>query len=112
MEQMAVLAGELGHPELGDGIHACNTTDDALELLKQQELAEEILNLTAAHVKHWIECWGENRLSAEVVTFSTAHQILGSTENWQSGFFAWKAQSGEPGYVQCMNGNETGTRKG
>ncbi len=112
MEQMAVLAGELGHPELGDGIRACNTTDDALELLKQQELAEEILNLTAAHVKHWIECWGKNRLSAEVVTFSTAHQILGSTKNWQSGFFSWKAQRGEPGYVQCMNGNETGTRKG
>ena len=96
MEQMAVLAGELGHPELGAEIRACNTTDDALELLKQQGLAEEILKLTAARVKYWIECWGENRLSAEVVTFSTAHQILGATDNWQNGFDMWRQQEQKP----------------
>ena len=93
MEQMAVLTEELGHPEMQEQIRACNTTDDALALLKKQGLAKPLLNRTAFYVKRWIETWSGGRITAEAVTFSTAHQLLGATENWQSAFDAWKETS-------------------
>ena len=93
MEQMAVLTKKLGHPELQEPIQACNTTDDALALLKEHGLAKPLLSLTAAYVKRWIETWSGGRIAAEAVTFSTAHQILGSTENWQKAFEAWQETS-------------------
>ncbi len=95
MEQMAVLAQELGHPEMQEQILACNTTDDALALLKEQGLAKTLLNRTAFYVKRWMEAWSGGRITAEAVTFSTAHQLLGATENWQSAFDAWKEISGQ-----------------
>ena len=94
MEQMAVLAGELGYPELKPQLLSCNTTDDALELLKEYGIAEVILCRTAEHTKQWIETWSEGRLTAQVVTFSTAHQILGATKTWQDLLIRWKAEQG------------------
>ncbi len=90
MEQMAVLAKELGYPKLQESILACNTTDDALTLLKEYGLAKSLLLRTAYYVKYWIETWSGGQITAEAVTFSTAHQILGATKNWQSAFDAWK----------------------
>lgn len=95
MEQMAVLTKELGHPELQESIWACNTTDDALALLKEQGLAKPLLCRTAEYVKHWIGAWSGGQIVAEAVTFSTAHQMLGATENWQKAFYAWKETSGQ-----------------
>ena len=94
MEQMAVLTKELGHPKLQEQIRACNTTDDALALLKEQELAKPLLDRTALCVKHWMETWSGGQIAVEVVTFSTAHQLLGATENWQKAFDAWLETSG------------------
>lgn len=95
MEQMAVLTKELGHPELQERVRACNTTDDALALLKEQGLAKPLLCRTARYVKNWIETWSGGRITAEAVTFSTAHQLLGATENWQKLFDAWQETSGQ-----------------
>ena len=95
MEQMAVLTRELGHPELQEWVRACNTTDDALALLKEQGLAKPLLCRTARYVKNWIETWSGGRITAEAVTFSTAHQLLGATENWQKLFDAWQETSGQ-----------------
>ena len=94
MEQMAVLTKELGHPKLQEQIRACNTTDDALALLKEQELAKPLLDRTALCVKHWMETWSGGQIAVEAVTFSTAHQLLGATENWQKAFDAWLETSG------------------
>ena len=73
----------------------CNTTDDALALLKEQGLAKPLLCRTARYVKNWIETWSGGRITAEAVTFSTAHQLLGATENWQKLFDAWQETSGQ-----------------
>lgn len=97
MEQMAVLIKELGHPELQEEVRSCNTTDDALALLKEQGLAKPLLVLTAACVKRWIETWSGGRIAAEAVTFSTAHQILGATKNWQKAFDTWQETSSGQG---------------
>ena len=51
MEQMAVLTRELGHRNLQGMGRACNTTDDALALLKEQGLAKPLLCRTARYVK-------------------------------------------------------------
>ncbi len=90
MEQVAVLTKELGCPKLQESILSCNTTDDALALLKEHGLAKPLLCHTAYYVKYWIETWSDGQITAEAVTFSTAHQILGATKNWQSAFDAWK----------------------
>ena len=94
MEQMAVLTKELGHPKLQEQIRVCNTTDDALALLKEQELAKPLLDRTALCVKHWMETWSGGQITVEAVTFSTAHHLLGTTENWQKAFDAWLKTSG------------------
>ena len=94
MEQMALLTKELGHPKLQEQIRACNTTDDALALLKEQELAKLLLDRTALYVKHWMETWSGGQITVEAVTFSTAHHLLGTTENWQKAFDAWLKTSG------------------
>ena len=94
MEQMAVLTKELGHPKLQEQIRVCNTTDDALALLKEQDLAKPLLDRTALCVKHWMESWSGGQIAVEAVTFSTAHQLLGATENWQKAFDAWLETSG------------------
>ena len=94
MEQMAVLTKELGHPKLQEQIRVCNTTDDALALLKEQDLAKPLLDRTALCVKHWMEIWSGGQIAVEAVTFSTAHQLLGATENWQKAFDAWLETSG------------------
>ena len=94
MEQMAVLTKELGHPKLQEQIRVCNTTDDALALLKEQDLAKPLLDRTALCVKHWMEIWSGGQIAVEAVTFSTAHHLLGTTENWQKAFDAWLKTSG------------------
>ncbi len=93
MKQMAVLVRELGCPDLQESILACNTTDDALALLKERNLAKPLLCRTAYKVKHWIETWSKGQINAEVVTFSTAHQLLGTSKNWQKAFEDWQETS-------------------
>ncbi|MFR5732725.1 MAG: hypothetical protein ACLUD2_13025 [Clostridium sp.] len=85
MEQMALLTERTGHPKLAGVSCACNTTDDALALLKEQELQSQFLDRTALCVKHWMETreWRADQQWEAVNTFSTAHQLLGATENWQ-----------------------------
>ncbi len=80
--------------KLQEQIRVCNTTDDALALLKEQDLAKPLLDRTALCVKHWMEIWSGGQIAVEAVTFSTAHQLLGATENWQKAFDAWLETSG------------------
>ena len=43
---------------------------------------------------NWMEIWSGGQIAVEAVTFSTAHQLLGATENWQKAFDAWLETSG------------------
>lgn len=95
MEQMAQLTEALGYPELKQQILSCNTTDDALELLKQHGIAKKLLDLTAKYVKQQLEQWSERTICAEVVTFSTAHQMFGRTMDWKRLFETWKRERSE-----------------
>ena len=41
-----------------------------------------------------METWSGGQIAVEAVTFSTAHQLIGATENWQKAFDAWLETSG------------------
>ncbi len=92
MEQMAQLTEALGYQKLKQQILSCNTTDDALELLKQHGIAGKLLDLTAEYVKRQLEQWSDGKICAEVVTFSTAHQMFGTTTDWKRLFETWKRE--------------------
>ncbi len=109
METMASLL-DPGSPLL-KAVRAANTTEEALGILaagagpmttggtaesdeKARRLAEnpaeKLLGRTAAAVKERLESWSRGRLSAEVIVFSSAHQMIGMTERAEEYLRLWK----------------------
>lgn len=81
MEQMAVLVGCIApdHTKLQQQVLDCNTTEEAIGILKEAGLAEQILDLAAEQVKEHMEVWSGGKVKVQVVTFSSAYGILGRT---------------------------------
>ncbi len=101
MEEMAELSrvcmAEKGlAPELGflEQIRGCNTTEEALGLLKKAGLSQAVLELAACRAKQHMEQWGGGRISVQVMTFSAAYGMLGETEGAESTLRRWKQQRG------------------
>lgn len=104
MEQMAELAAvcikenglEEGAqlPLLPERIRGCNTTEEALGLLKEAGLAREVLNLAARRARLYMEQWSGGKVSVQVMTFSAAYDILGETEGAEAMLQRWKMQNG------------------
>ncbi len=100
MEQMAELTAvtmaEKGLPENGlpERIRGCNTTEEALGLLKEAGLARDVLRLAARRARFYMEQWGGGKVSVQVMTFSAAYDILGETEGAEAMLQRWRRQKG------------------
>lgn len=111
MEQMAALTACAvpGDLELRRSVLACNTTEEAVEILEESGAAEAVLTLLAERVKEQMEKWSHKGLEVQVVTFSTACGILGRTGQAQKLLALWRRQkedSHETGGNQLHEGGE------
>ncbi len=68
--------------QLREAITACGTTDEALKILMGIEgnPAQLVMNETARAVKAQMEAWSGEKVSVEVVVFSSALNLIGCTE--------------------------------
>lgn len=71
-------------------IRSANTTEEAIDILKHFRLAQAVMTETASVVKHQIEQWGGDGMKAEVVVFSSAHQVIGMTKEAPTFLRQWK----------------------
>lgn len=71
---------------------ACNTTDEAVGMLREKGLAEAVLSLAAEQVKHRMESWADGKLEIQVMTFSLPYGILGKTKQAEEFLAEWKRQ--------------------
>lgn len=78
--------------KLQQTILRCNTTDEAIGLLQENNLAELVLALAAEKAKAWMEAWAGKKVQIEVVTFSSAQGLLGKTGGADALFETWKEQ--------------------
>lgn len=123
MELMGLLAEEAGAGELLlKKVRAANTTEEALELLAEQEpagqkpaeqelaeqefarqesagqepvgqgLVAQVMELAACRGKTQLELWGEGSLKAEVIVFSSSPALIGKTEQAETFLQLWKGQ--------------------
>lgn len=60
-------------------VEAANTTEEAVGRLKEAGIAELVLACGAKHVREQIILWSHGLLEAEVVVFSSAHEVMGKT---------------------------------
>ncbi len=65
--------------ELLEKVRRSNTTEEAVGYLKDAGLAERVLAKGAEKVKMQVESWGGGQIKAEVMVFSSAHQIVGQS---------------------------------
>ena len=77
--------------DLASLVLTANTTDEAVRMLAEKGLAEAVLTDTAVLVKQHLECFGEGKLRAEVVVFSSACGRLGMTGQAALWIDEWKA---------------------
>ena len=116
MQQMAELTRQAA-PErqsLYEAVLRCNTTEEAVGILRAVGLAGEILDLAAKGVETEMEMWSGKRLEVQVVTFSSAYGILGSTGQAQELLALWKQQRedrNETGGNQLYKSGEPGLRE-
>ena len=61
------------------GVEGANTTEEAVGRLKEAGIAELVLACGAKHVKEQILLWSEGALEAEVIMFSSVHEVAGRT---------------------------------
>ena len=73
-------------------ILTANTTEEAIQMLMEKGLAETVLTDAAGLVKQHLERWGNGKLQAEVVTFSSAYGILGMTREAVPWIREWKQE--------------------
>ena len=105
MEQMAELL-QTAAPEnaaLRQAVLQCNTTEEAVSLLREAGSAEQTLNLLAARVKAQLEEWSGGQLKAQVVTFSSAYGILGKTSQADELLTQWKRQKQQKQHREDAN---------
>ncbi len=62
-------------------IGACNTTEEAVERLKEEGLADQVLGCAAEKVSQQISDWSGGRIKGEAVVFSSLHKAVGRTKN-------------------------------
>lgn len=62
-------------------IGACNTTEEAVERLKERGLAVQVLDCAAERVREQISRWSGGKIKGEVVMFSSLHKVVGKTKN-------------------------------
>ncbi len=67
-----------------------NTTDEAVGILEEYGLAEQVLTLGAAQAKTWLEHWGAGHLKVEVVLFSGASRTVGRTKGARALLEKWR----------------------
>jgi hypothetical protein len=63
------------------------------ERLQDRLLADLVLQRTAWLVKRQMEAWSGDKVSFEVITFSSANQCSGCTEEAYRLYQAWKLQN-------------------
>lgn len=110
MEEMALLAEEIltqrkygswcveldqeSIQALCSQILRANTTDEALGLLMDTGAAGQVLHLAAEKAKRHMQSWSGGKLTVEAAVFSTAHQIVGMTDQLAAYLALWKSQEG------------------
>ena len=107
MEQMAFLTREVLREKRKEGeicsedeeelclqIRRCNTTDEALELLKKEQLAGQVLLKMAEKIRVIMENWSGGHVEFAVIVFSSACEVLEKTENTAAVFEQWGKQKG------------------
>ena len=76
--------------ELALAVREANTTEEAVRILMEKQLAEAVLTDAAGLAGRYLENWGDGKLRAEVVTFSSAYGILGMTREAVPWIMEWK----------------------
>lgn len=82
MQELALVTEQVlndGSQNVTEQIARCNTTEEAVGILKERGLAEQVLNAVAEKVQMQLTDWLDGRIEAQVVTFSSAHRVLGQT---------------------------------
>ena len=59
----------------------CNTTDEAVEYLKEKKCSDKVFNHIAQRCKDSMEEWGDNSLIAETIIFTSEYGTVGSTQD-------------------------------
>lgn len=73
-------------------IRMANTTEEAVGLLKERELAQQVLTCGAEQVKRQMNLWGRGKLEAEIVMFSSFHGVIGKTGQAEGFLKLWKGE--------------------
>lgn len=71
-------------------IRGANTTEEAVDILKQCHLAQAVMTETAGAVKRQMEQWSGDEIKTEVIVFSSAHQVIGMTRDAPAFLEQWK----------------------
>jgi cobalt-precorrin-5B (C1)-methyltransferase len=101
METLAKITDEVlseygsAEQEVVKTVLTANTTDEAIGYLKsiRESAAELVLKRIAGLVKRQMEAWSGDKVSFEVITFSSASQCSGCTEEAYQLCHAWKLQN-------------------
>lgn len=73
-------------------IRGANTTEEAVGRLKAEGLAQEVLTCGAKRVQEQVLLWGRGRLKAQVIMFSSAHQVIGKTGQTERFLQLWRGE--------------------
>lgn len=77
--------------ELCSQIRGANTTEEAAGILGQHGMARAVFDETARTVKRQLEQWSEASVEAEVIVFSSAHHVVGMSDNAAAFLEQWKS---------------------
>ena len=80
---------EIQTKELAGRIGQANTTEEAVGWLKEAGLAGLVMNIAAERIKRQISQWTAGRIRAEVIVFSSAHGVVGETEQAEAFLGLW-----------------------
>ena len=83
---------EIQTKELAGRIGQANTTEEAVGWLKEAGLAGLVMNIAAERIKRQISQWTAGRIRAEVIVFSSAHGVVGETEQAEAFLGLWKGR--------------------
>lgn len=76
MEILADCLGDYAEAELKKGILAANTTEEALDILREVGCMEAVMEEAGNRIQSYLTCWAMDEVQVEVVTFSTVSGIL------------------------------------